>query len=317
MISPATCVDSPQSEVPADLLGQSPLKTRWHQWKASAVVRGCVPLQRTLPSPKAGMPGILMYHRVVPEALPAGIAKPTWNVTPDRFFQQLRGLLQQGYQPWRLSDLLTADSQQIPDNVFVVTFDDGYANNCLHAVPILKELQIPATIFLATGYLDSDRPFPFDDWSAKGADAVDRLTWRSLTRQECEQCLDSDVVEFGSHTHTHEDFRNRPHDFSESLEQSCDLLRREFGIRRPALSLPYGIINRGFAGPSWYTAARRAGLSCCLTTEEQLVDPAQSPFGWGRFIAEQHDTASTLGVKLDGWRDAARDLWRQVRGRRP
>jgi len=104
---------------------------------------------------------------------------------------------------------------------------------------------------------------------------------------------------------------------TDDSEQSCDLLRREFGIRRPALSLPYGIINRGFAGPSWYTAAQRAGLSCCLTTEEQLVDPAQSPFGWGRFIAEQHDTASTLGVKLDGWRDAARDLWRQVRGRRP
>lgn len=315
MMAPPASVTSPLSDVPADLLGQSPLKTRWHQWKAAAVVRGCVPLQRTLPSPKAGLPGILMYHRVVPD-VPCGIAKPTWNVTPDQFSRQLQGLLQQGYQPWRLSDLLAADPQQIPDNVFVVTFDDGYANNFVHAVPILKELQIPATIFLATAFLDSVHPFPFDDWSAKGTDAVDRLSWRALTRRECELCLASGVVEFGSHTHTHEDFRNRPDDFAQSLQQSCDLLLREFGIRRPALSLPYGIVNRGFAGASWYAAARRTRLSCCLTTEEQLVDPTQSPFGWGRFIAEQHDTASTLGVKLDGWRDVARDMWRHVRGRR-
>ncbi|MCR9200736.1 MAG: polysaccharide deacetylase family protein [Planctomycetaceae bacterium] len=306
--------ESRRSEVPADLRGQSPVMARWHQWKAAAVVRGCVPLQRTLPSPRAQLPGILMYHRVVPDTLPAGVPKPTWNVTPDQFDRQLRGLLQRGYQPWRLSDLLTADARQIPSNVFVVTFDDGYANNLVHAVPILKELQIPATIFLATGFLDSDRPFPFDDWSAKGGDTVDQITWRALTRRECEQCLASGVVEFGSHTHTHEDFRDRPDDFAESLELSGDYLRREFGIRRPALSLPYGIVNRGFAGPSWYAAARQADLTCCLTTEEQLVDLTQSPFGWGRFIAEQHDTAGTLGVKLDGWRDVARDVWRRVRG---
>ena len=39
----------------------------------------------------------------------------------------------------------------MPDDAVVVTFDDGYADNYIHAFPILKRLSIPATIFFANG----------------------------------------------------------------------------------------------------------------------------------------------------------------------
>lgn len=305
-------------QVPQDLQQANRFVRRFHTWKASAAVKACVPFSRLLPAPQASMPGLLMYHRVVPnQNNTSSKSLPSWNVTPRRFRQQLTGLLNSGYQPWSLSRLVEAATaeQHIPDNVFVVTFDDGYANNCIHALPILKELQVPATIFLATRYIDSAEPFPFDDWSRKGASTVHPDTWRALTMDECHELLDSGVIELGSHTHTHEDFRNRPDAFRDSLRVSMDVLQSEFGISKPTLSLPYGIVREGFAGATYFETAKAEGAICCLTTEEELVAPAASPFGWGRFIAEDRDTAAMLAVKLDGWRDVARDTWRRVRGK--
>jgi len=43
-----------------------------------------------------------------------------------------------------------------------VTFDDGYRDNFVCAFPTLKELEVPATVFLTTGYIDSGR-LPWHD----------------------------------------------------------------------------------------------------------------------------------------------------------
>lgn len=300
--------------VPKDLLVDHDRWKTFHQWKSAAVVKAMQPLGQMWKAPFAASPGILMYHRVVPVGKHS---EPSWNVTPDVFEEQLRGLLDQGYQPIRLSELIQCSQagRAIPEQSFVVTFDDGYANNALYATPILKELNVPATIFLATGCLATDQPFSFDDWKEKGSFDVKDETWRAATLAECDGMLDSGVIEFGSHTHTHEDFRDRPNAFQENLQQSLNWLQTQYGITQPSLSLPYGIIERGFAGPAFFETAQSLGCSCCLTTEEEVVDVNGSPFGWGRFIAEQRDTASSLGVKLDGWRDLIRDVWRKVRGK--
>jgi peptidoglycan/xylan/chitin deacetylase (PgdA/CDA1 family) len=44
-----------------------------------------------------------------------------------------------------------------------ITFDDGYADNLYAAKPVLDRYEAPATVFLATGYVGSTRPYWWDE----------------------------------------------------------------------------------------------------------------------------------------------------------
>jgi peptidoglycan/xylan/chitin deacetylase (PgdA/CDA1 family) len=47
--------------------------------------------------------------------------------------------------------------QTLPPRPLCITFDDGYADNCNVALPVLRRFGVPATFFVATGYLDGGR----------------------------------------------------------------------------------------------------------------------------------------------------------------
>jgi peptidoglycan/xylan/chitin deacetylase (PgdA/CDA1 family) len=247
-----------------------------------------------------------------------GFVEPTWNVTPKRFRAQLAGLLNRGFQAWPLRKVLEQHRQQepIPPGVFVVTFDDAYGNLFLNAFPILRELNVPATAFLATAYLDQSKPFPSDDWLVAGLPGVPVDAWRPLRTDECLEMQASGLVELACHTHTHADFRGRPSELLADLERNREVLREKFGVEQPTFAFPYGTKCDGFASAMLSDVARQAGMLCALSTEGQLVRPQDDPFDWGRFAAEDHDTAATLAAKLTGWHTAVRTLGMILLGRR-
>jgi peptidoglycan/xylan/chitin deacetylase (PgdA/CDA1 family) len=252
--------------------------------------------------------GILMYHRVAD--WPAGVPTPTSNVTPHRLRVQLEGLLSRGYEAWPLRKVIefSAASRPIPSKIFVVTFDDGYENNLLAAAPILIELGVPATIFLATSFLDSDRPFPFDNWSCAGSPRVPASAWRSLTTRQCHELMSSGWIELGAHTHTHSAFANSVDRFRPDLAESVDVLKREFGVRRPAFSFPFGVTNNELIN-----AAKQEGVACALTARSECIRPGADPFGWGRYSADDRDTVATLAAKLNGWYTPVAQVLRAIK----
>lgn len=252
--------------------------------------------------------GILTYHRVTPwKDAHASLPAPTWNVTPERLRQQLAGLLDRGYRPVSLRHLLGG---QVRPRSFAVTFDDGYEGVFRHAWPVLRELKVPATVFLATAYLDSDRALPFDDWELAGSPAVEPAAWRSLRTVQCEEMLGGGLIELGSHTHTHRVFRDQPESLGEDVAISLALLRDRFGLQAITFAFPYGL-----ASDQLIEAVRAAGVVCALHTSPELVRPGSDPFTWGRFDVTQRDGPGVIATRLDGWYGAARAVWRRLTGK--
>jgi peptidoglycan/xylan/chitin deacetylase (PgdA/CDA1 family) len=66
--------------------------------------------------------------------------------------------------------------QTLPPRAACITFDDGYADNCDVALPILQEFALPATFFISTGFLDGGcmwNDLVLEAFSRSDADALD------------------------------------------------------------------------------------------------------------------------------------------------
>ena len=93
---------------------------------------------------------ILIYHRVFaqPDSFHADVPDTT-------MFSWQMQLLHRYYNVVPLAQAIELlKSGELPARTACVTFDDGYADNFLHALPVLKQWQIPATFFVASGFLN-------------------------------------------------------------------------------------------------------------------------------------------------------------------
>ena len=102
---------------------------------------------------------ILMYHRVAEKDI------DPWSlcVTPQHFAEQLEVVRRLTY-PVSLAQLIQFHRNgSIPDRAVAVTFDDGYANNLYNAKPLLESYNLPATVFVAAGYIGKSREFWWDE----------------------------------------------------------------------------------------------------------------------------------------------------------
>jgi peptidoglycan/xylan/chitin deacetylase (PgdA/CDA1 family) len=103
---------------------------------------------------------ILLYHRVVDSESPDPFLL---SVTPQRFAEQIAILRERGplMTLHQLSQALR--DGKLTRRASVITFDDGYANNAYCAKPLLERYDVPATVFVTTGYVDRNREFWWDE----------------------------------------------------------------------------------------------------------------------------------------------------------
>ena len=99
-----------------------------------------------------------MYHRVAQTDVdPWGLC-----VSPGNFAAQMEALRRVA-EPLPLLDLVRNQvGDPPPARSVVVTFDDGYLDNLEQAFPVLREHGVPASLFVATGNIDTPREFWWD-----------------------------------------------------------------------------------------------------------------------------------------------------------
>lgn len=104
------------------------------------------------------------------------------HLEQDYFAAALKSMLAAGGRPASMDDVAAAHQagEALPPKTFVITFDDGFENNLSVAAPILADLAIPATFYVTTGFIGTNRMSWVDriEWVIEDAPAASlRLPW--------------------------------------------------------------------------------------------------------------------------------------------
>lgn len=170
-------------------------------------------------------PRILIYHQVG-----TNLGREM-EVATETFASQLDHLEAEG-SIVPLDDAVSRIGTPGDDRLFVLTFDDGYADMYANAFPLLLEHSVPFTLYVTT--------LPVEDPSVSRPGALP-LNWEQL-----EEMSDSGLATVGAHTHTHPDLRFLDPDIVvDELDESNALIHDRLGVEPRHFAYPKGWWSAG------------------------------------------------------------------------
>ncbi|HFD80527.1 MAG TPA: polysaccharide deacetylase family protein [Gammaproteobacteria bacterium] len=237
-------------------------------------------------------PRILMYHMISPPR-PGGRFNGL-RVSPRLFERQLRWLQQQGWHSFTVGELLQ-QGERLPPRSFAITFDDGYADNLLQALPLLQKYDCKATLYLVVERFGRD-------WSVQRKAHHDSGELREepkLSDQQVRELLASGRIELGSHSLTHANFlRLDAEAASRELGESRARLQQTFGVAVDSFAWPFGLYR-----PEQVALAAQAGYRSAVTVQEGIDDPRSwKPLELRRIKISGRDGWLAFRLRLRGGR---------------
>jgi peptidoglycan/xylan/chitin deacetylase (PgdA/CDA1 family) len=221
---------------------------------------------------------ILMYHRVA--AVPAGTNHPKNFVTPLRLREQIEGLLSWGYEPVSFGQWIhySAHHGKVPRLPFIVTFDDGYADFDRSAWPILRALNVPATVFLVASKIGGTNDWDHHELRTDLLDAV-RI-----------RALETEGVEFGGHGYAHIPLaRVSPNEARTDVEDCRAALVSLLAKPPEVFAYPYSNQNATVR-----RLVHQAGFHCAVRGKGRLNARWIDPFGLRRILMHEGITGRDL-----------------------
>lgn len=108
---------------------------------------------------------IIVHHRIAAAEQSDFFGDPdNVSASPEAFSRQLL-YLSLNFDVISIDDLLSSafNDRKLPKRPVLITFDDGYRDNYVHALPELKSRNFPSILFLAVGCVDDRYVFPWDN----------------------------------------------------------------------------------------------------------------------------------------------------------
>jgi len=185
---------------------------------------------------------ILAYHMV------SGRFGSDFDLDPSVFVRQMELLASRG-RIVPLPEALRAAERPVSREgpAVALTFDDAYRDFYTTVYPVLKRLQLPATLFVPVGFLSEPTRYPVRP--AENANSfVEPCTWQML-----EELSRSGIVRIGSHGVSH-----RPIPALSPREQEWELR-----ASRDTLEGRLGVPVRDFAWPKGYWSPESESIARC------------------------------------------------------
>jgi peptidoglycan/xylan/chitin deacetylase (PgdA/CDA1 family) len=200
---------------------------------------------------------VLLYHQV-------GAPRTSEvNLSARAFENQLVHLAANGGVaglPDALEALVPGSTVAVAPARHVVTFDDGTADFVDIALPLLVEHRIPATLYVATRWVDEQRSF-WDDGTV--------LTWAALR-----EAVSTGLVTIGSHTHSHALLdRLGEKEIADELDRSVGLIGEHLGVTAEHFAYPKALAPSPVADLAVRDRFRSAALAGTQANRLSATDP--------------------------------------------
>ncbi len=229
---------------------------------------------------------ILLYHRVndrLRDGVTVGIKQ----------FEHQMSYVSDNHQVVSVESLVAGTYPRDSTNpVVVVTFDDGYLDNYENALPILARYSMPAAFFVATGFINTNRPFIHD--LKRLGHGLPNMSWDQLREMER---LGFGI---GSHTVDHVNLAQIPlADAHRQLVDSKHTLERELGCRDAFIAYPFG--RKTDITQQVINLIKTIGYKACFSGYGGWNRPTIDPFDIRRVPINFNFSLLAFRAALQGW----------------
>ncbi len=218
---------------------------------------------------------VLTYHRVAEDF------EDPFAVSPLDFVREMEVVAETGVVEPLESALVNLRSDKGGRPRIVLTFDDGTRDFLTEALPVLRRLNLPSTLYVSPSRVGQ----------------AGFLNWDELVE------VSHAGVSIGSHGWDHQSLgRLDPTEVRQQVTRSRAVLKDRLGLEATTLAYPYGTL-RDFS-ESVKLEVRRAGYQAACTSINGVNGFAADPFELRRTKIEQGDCPifkSILCGGLDAW----------------